>query len=226
MLFIHTKHMYTHACICRPLEIIQRTSYVTWLTWHTAANNTATQQEEGCCLVAPLGGSAWWHGGLFSLHSVWATCPLVADGTLGPTCQCVVLRVELSSNWECNAHCVLVACVCVLQAMLEEDAMRFDAFLKENDEKVQEAIKHADTEAKAKQDKVGRTDSCCHQGQHLVTGTDGAKGCSAPWVWTWFFKAATTPTQQPLRTQLASGVRTPKDETLIPEERQHSCAQL
>lgn len=39
--------------------------------------------------------------------------------------------------------------------MLEEDALRFDAFLKENDEKVQEAIKHADTEAKAKQDKVG-----------------------------------------------------------------------
>lgn len=38
--------------------------------------------------------------------------------------------------------------------MLEEDALRFDAFLKENDEKVQEAIKHADTEAKSKQDKV------------------------------------------------------------------------
>jgi antitoxin component of RelBE/YafQ-DinJ toxin-antitoxin module len=47
----------------------------------------------------------------------------------------------------------------VLQAMLEEDALRFDAFLKENDEKVQEAIKHADTEAKAKQDKV-RAASC------------------------------------------------------------------
>ena len=40
--------------------------------------------------------------------------------------------------------------------MLEEDALRFDAFLKENDEKVQEAIKKAETEAKAKQDKV-----CC-----------------------------------------------------------------
>lgn len=45
-------------------------------------------------------------------------------------------------------------CADCLQAMLEEDALRFDAFLKENDEKVQEAIKHADTEAKAKQDKV------------------------------------------------------------------------
>ena len=38
--------------------------------------------------------------------------------------------------------------------MLEEDALRFDAFLKENDEKVQEAIKKAEVEAKAKQDKV------------------------------------------------------------------------
>ncbi|WIA44028.1 hypothetical protein OEZ86_010400 [Tetradesmus obliquus] len=40
------------------------------------------------------------------------------------------------------------------EAMLEEDGLRFDAFLKENDEKVQEAIKRADTEAKAKQDKA------------------------------------------------------------------------
>lgn len=50
-----------------------------------------------------------------------------------------------------------VLCRAALQAMLQEDALRFDAFLKENDEKVQEAIKHADTEAKAKQDKVGAT---------------------------------------------------------------------
>ena len=41
------------------------------------------------------------------------------------------------------------------EQMLEEDALRFDAFLKENDEKVQEAIKRAEMEAKAKQDKVG-----------------------------------------------------------------------
>ena len=34
-------------------------------------------------------------------------------------------------------------------------ACRFDAFLKENDEKVQDAIKKAEIEAKAKQDKVG-----------------------------------------------------------------------
>ena len=40
------------------------------------------------------------------------------------------------------------------EQMLEEDAVRFDAFLKENDEKVQEAIKRAEVEAKAKQDKV------------------------------------------------------------------------
>lgn len=40
------------------------------------------------------------------------------------------------------------------EQMLEEDAERFDAFLKENDEKVQEAIKRAEVEAKAKQDKA------------------------------------------------------------------------
>ena len=40
------------------------------------------------------------------------------------------------------------------EQMLEEDALRFDAFLKENDEKVQEAIKRAEMEAKAKQDKL------------------------------------------------------------------------
>lgn len=45
------------------------------------------------------------------------------------------------------------------EQMLEEDALRFDAFLKENDEKVQEAIKKAEVEAKAKQDKVLTT--CC-----------------------------------------------------------------
>ena len=45
------------------------------------------------------------------------------------------------------------------EQMLEEDALRFDAFLKENDEKVQEAIKKAEVEAKAKQDKVPTT--CC-----------------------------------------------------------------
>jgi hypothetical protein len=38
--------------------------------------------------------------------------------------------------------------------MLEEDAMRFDAFLKEHDEKVQEAISEAESEARAKQDRV------------------------------------------------------------------------
>ena len=48
------------------------------------------------------------------------------------------------------------------EQMLEEDALRFDAFLKENDEKVQEAIKKAEVEAKAKQDKVPST-TCCTQ---------------------------------------------------------------
>lgn len=54
------------------------------------------------------------------------------------------------------------------EQMLEEDALRFDAFLKENDEKVQEAIKKAEVEGKAKQDKVRLL--CLH----LSPGSQGA----------------------------------------------------
>jgi hypothetical protein len=64
--------------------------------------------------------------------------------------------------------------------MLEEDAMRFDAFLKENDEKVQEAIKHADTEAKAKQDKVGSCGSLWVSPACCLTATAGPQGRGNP----------------------------------------------
>ncbi len=37
---------------------------------------------------------------------------------------------------------------------LQEDAERFAAFLKENDAKVQEALKHAENEARARAEKV------------------------------------------------------------------------
>jgi len=40
------------------------------------------------------------------------------------------------------------------ELMLEEDGIRFDTFLKENDKKAHEAIKRAEQETKAKQDKV------------------------------------------------------------------------
>lgn len=40
------------------------------------------------------------------------------------------------------------------EKMLEEDALRFDNFLKENDESVQKAIKAADHEAKLRHDRV------------------------------------------------------------------------
>lgn len=42
------------------------------------------------------------------------------------------------------------------EQMLEEDAVRFDTFLKENDKKAHEAIKRAEKETKLKQDKVRR----------------------------------------------------------------------
>lgn len=38
--------------------------------------------------------------------------------------------------------------------MLEEDAIRFDTFLKENDKKAHEAIKEAEAKSKLKQEKV------------------------------------------------------------------------
>jgi len=40
------------------------------------------------------------------------------------------------------------------EQMLEEDAIRFDTFLKENDKKAHEAIKKAERETKLKTDKV------------------------------------------------------------------------
>ncbi len=40
------------------------------------------------------------------------------------------------------------------EVMLEEDAIRFDTFLKENDKKAHDAIKTAEAETKAKQDRV------------------------------------------------------------------------
>ncbi|GBG24256.1 Cilia- and flagella-associated protein 100 [Hondaea fermentalgiana] len=49
------------------------------------------------------------------------------------------------------------------ELMLEEDAIRFDTFLKENDKKAHEAIKRAETETKLKQDKVQEIKKLNHQ---------------------------------------------------------------
>ena len=45
--------------------------------------------------------------------------------------------------------------------MLEEDAARFDTFLKENDERVQAALRKADAEARGKQEKVRARHAGC-----------------------------------------------------------------
>ena len=45
------------------------------------------------------------------------------------------------------------------EQMLAEDAARFDAFLKENDEKLQTVKRAADTELKGKQEKVSELSS-------------------------------------------------------------------
>jgi len=49
------------------------------------------------------------------------------------------------------------------EQMLEEDALRFDSFLKENDKKAHEAIKKAEAETKLKQEKVQEIKKLNHQ---------------------------------------------------------------
>ena len=44
------------------------------------------------------------------------------------------------------------------ESMLEEDVKRFDVFLRENAEKLQEAVSHAETQTKSKQEKVSFRD--------------------------------------------------------------------
>ena len=46
------------------------------------------------------------------------------------------------------------------EQMLAEDAARFDAFLKDNDEKLQTVKRNADAEVKAKQEKVCSAQVC------------------------------------------------------------------
>ena len=46
------------------------------------------------------------------------------------------------------------------EEMLEEDAIKFDAFLKENDEKVQHALKNAEAETRRKQEKAMPRRAC------------------------------------------------------------------
>lgn len=57
------------------------------------------------------------------------------------------------------------------EQMLEEDAVRFDTFLKENDKKAHEAIKRAEKETKLKQDKA-RTGAVARGGERA-----GRAGC-------------------------------------------------
>ncbi len=110
--------------------------------------------------------------------------PVMTQVPVAINCACLVIHVKLCMKSHCplvqkhfiptcatrqhTAGSAIANCCGDMQReealkkseqMLEEDALRFDAFLKENDEKVQEAIKKAEVEAKAKQDKVPTT--CC-----------------------------------------------------------------
>ncbi len=58
--------------------------------------------------------------------------------------------------WSHTSVCVLQheAALTKAEKTLEEDTAAFDKFLKESDEKVQQAMSRADAEMKAKQEKV------------------------------------------------------------------------
>lgn len=58
--------------------------------------------------------------------------------------------------------------------MLEEDAARFDTFLKENDERVQAALRKADAEARGKQEKARAS----HAGCQGLKPCNGAGPCN------------------------------------------------
>ena len=62
------------------------------------------------------------------------------------------------------------------EQMLEEDAMRFDAFLKENDKKAHDAIKRAEEESKRKQEKRLREMLEAQKVQHHAASDLGTTG--------------------------------------------------
>ena len=55
------------------------------------------------------------------------------------------------------------------EATLEEDSAAFDKFLKESDEKVQQAMAKADSEMRAKQEKVRSGHVITSMTGHLIT---------------------------------------------------------
>ena len=65
------------------------------------------------------------------------------------------------------------------EMMLEEDAMRFDAFLKDNDRKAHDALKKADQETKEKQEKVQLQRGFSSRDQLAMGGCSGAKSRSS-----------------------------------------------
>ena len=81
------------------------------------------------------------------------------------------------------------------EANLEEDAANFDKFLKQSDEKVQQAMGKADTEMKAKQEKVmskmspaliglplpHSSQETCHLCGHTVSNFSQGKAQSNPY---------------------------------------------
>ena len=96
--------------------------------------------------------------------------PLLLD-LCSHTDPCYVWFVILCLQLEQKAHMKEEA-LKKSELMLEEDAIRFDAFLKENDKKAHEAIKNAEREAKLKTDKLQEIKRLKHS-IHVVANEKG-----------------------------------------------------
>ena len=116
--------------------------------------------------------SASWHVGDWRLHDNLAVYCCNVQGHVIPSaprheamwCTCYVIMLHrVSRHWGQTArrlskdtimHMQHEAALTKAEATLEEDSAAFDKFLKESDEKVQQAMAKADAEMRAKQEKV------------------------------------------------------------------------
>ena len=116
--------------------------------------------------------SARWHVGDWRLHETLAVYCWNVQGRVIPStprheamwCTCSVIMLHrVSRHWgqfarrldkDMMMHMQHEAALTKAEATLEEDSAAFDKFLKESDEKVQQAMARADAEMRAKQEKV------------------------------------------------------------------------
>lgn len=115
------------------------------------------KSEQVRCAVAQAGADcqAGARLGLFvAAHEAGNDCRMVRCALTQGLISLMLAQLAARQSCACWLGLYWLTSACCPTQMLEEDTLRFDAFLKENDEKVQEAIKRADAESRAKNDKV------------------------------------------------------------------------